>query len=89
MAGLNHQIIYRADESLFEHEWKEVKYDPLRINDKNILENEYFEIYDDILRYFHDMFYWVKMYNPSKKESTKGFCNWDVTIIKGEKNYQN
>jgi len=80
--SLNHQIIYRENEELLEEEWRQVKYHPLSINGVNITEDNYFEIHDDILRWFIDIFYWVEMYNPSKKELTNGFCYWGTTIIK-------
>ncbi|MHC6203682.1 hypothetical protein ACYULU_10870 [Breznakiellaceae bacterium SP9] len=65
---------------------EKINFHPLRINDQELLENEYFEIHDDIIRYFHDIFYWVKMYNPSLKKYTNGFCYYGVTIIKGKRN---
>ena len=82
MPGLYHQIIYRGNEALLEEEWKKVKYNPLSINEINIPEEDYFEIYDDIIRWFIDFFNWVEMYNPSKRELTNGFCYWGTTIIK-------
>ena len=82
MPGLNHQIIYRENENLLEAEWKKIEYHPLSIDGIEISKDNYFEIHDDIIRWFIDVFNWVEMYNPSKKELTNGFCYWGVTIIK-------
>jgi hypothetical protein len=82
MPGLNHQIIYRENEYLLEEEWKKMEYHPLSINGIEILKENYFEINDDIIKWFIDIFNWIEMYNPSKKEFTNGFCYWGVTIIK-------
>jgi hypothetical protein len=82
MPGLNHEIIYRENENLIEKEWKEISYNPLSISEIDISETDYFEIHDDIIRWFIDIFNWVTMYNPSKKEQTNGFCYCGVTIIK-------
>ena len=82
MPGLNHQIIYRENEELLEEEWKKMEYNPLSINGIDILEENYFEIHDDIIRWFIDIINWVEMYNPSKKELTNGFCYCGITIIK-------
>jgi hypothetical protein len=84
MQGLNHNIIYRKDENLLIYEWKKIKYNPLSIDNINILEEDFFEIHDDILKYFIDYFNWIKMYNPSKNEQINGFCYWGITIIKNE-----
>ena len=82
MSGLDHYIIYMENEELLEEEWKKVKYNPLSINGINILEENYLEVHDDIIRWFYDIFSWIDMYNPSKKETTNGFCYWGKTIIK-------
>ena len=82
MSGLYHQIIYRENDKLLEEEWRNIKYNPLSINGINILEENYFEIHDDIIRYFINIFNWVEMYNPAKKELTNGFCYYGETIIK-------
>ena len=82
MPGLNHQIIYMENKGLLEEDWKNIKYNPLSINGNNILEENYFEIHDNILRWFIDIFNWIEMYNPSKKELTNGFCYCGITIIK-------
>ena len=84
MQGLKHNIVYRKDENLLIYEWKKIKFNPLSIDNTNILEEDFFEIHDDILRYFNDYFNWIKMYNPSKKEQINGFCYWGITIIKNE-----
>jgi len=84
MQGLKHNIVYRKDENLIIYEWKKIKFNPLSIDNTNILEEDFFEIHDDILRYFNDYFNWIKMYNPSKKEQINGFCYWGITIIKNE-----
>ena len=81
MPGLNHSIIYRENSNLLEEEWKIIKFNPLSINGIEIVKENYFEIHDDIIRWFIDIFNWVEMYNPSKKEITNGFCYWGVTII--------
>jgi len=82
MPGLNHQIIYMENEELLDEDWKNIKYNPLSINGINIPEENYFEIYDDIIRRFIDIFNRVEMYNPAKKEITYGFCYYGETIIK-------
>jgi len=82
MPGLNHQIIYIENEESLDEDWKNIKYNPLSINGINILEENYFEIYDDTLRWFIDIFNWGEMYNPAKKELTNGFCYYGKTIIK-------
>ena len=82
MPGLYHQIIYRENENLLEEEWKKMEYYPLSIDGVEISKEDYFEIHDDIIRWFLDIFNWIEMYNPSKKELTNGFCYYGVTIIK-------
>ena len=82
MLGLNHQIIYRENEAFLEEEWKNIKYNPLSINGINILLEDYIEVHDDIMSWFADIFYWMEMYNPSKKELSNGFCYYGITIIK-------
>jgi hypothetical protein len=82
MPGLYHQIIYRENENLLEEEWEKMEYYPLSIDGVEILKEDYFEIHDDIIRWFLDIFNWIEMYNPSKKELTNGFCYYGVTIIK-------
>jgi hypothetical protein len=84
MSGLDHEIIYRNNMNLIEMEWNHIKFNPLSINGKNIMENDYIKIHDDLIRYFIDFFNWIEMYNPSKKELTKGFCYWGITIIKND-----
>jgi hypothetical protein len=81
MPGLNHQIIYRENENLLDEEWGNIKFNPLSLNGIEISEENYFEIHDDIMRWFIDIFNWVQMYNPAKKEQVNGFCYWGVTII--------
>jgi len=36
VSGLNHQIIYRANENLLDDEWKNIGHNPLSINGINI-----------------------------------------------------
>jgi hypothetical protein len=82
--SLNHQIIYRKDLQKIDDEWKNVSYNPLAIYGEKINPLDYIEIHDDLLRYFSDMFYWINMYNPAKKELNNGFCHYGVTAIKGK-----
>ena len=82
MSRLNHQIIYRKNENLINEEWKEIKYNPLSIDGIVVPEEDYFEIHDEIISWFFDIFNWVKMYNPSKNEETNGFCYGGITVIK-------
>ncbi|GHU21709.1 hypothetical protein FACS1894164_02620 [Spirochaetia bacterium] len=80
--SLEHEIICRDNIALIDTEWENVSYRPLAINDIEIQESKYLEIHDDIIHWYYDFFMWINMYNPSRKENTKGFCYWGVTIIK-------
>ena len=43
MQGLKHNIVYRKDENLLIYEWKRIKFNPLSIDNINILEEDFFE----------------------------------------------
>jgi hypothetical protein len=82
--GLNHSFIYINPDKYTDDIWKKIHYNPLRLENELISEFDFVKIHDNLLRYFHDYFVWIKLYNPCKKEYVNGFCYYGITTIYGD-----
>ena len=85
--GRRHQILYKADARLIDVGDRGIKWNPpsFTLNGKEIPEEDYVEIHDDILTRFHDYFNWIETYNPDgPKEFNRGFNYWGQTAIRDE-----
>ena len=84
--GLEHNFLYISSDKYSDDIWKNIQWHPLRLENELISELDYVDIHDDLLRYFHDYFVWIKLYNPAKKEGeyVNGFCYWGITKIYGD-----
>ena len=79
--GLIHNFLYLDAGKYSDDIWKKIQYHPLRLGNEPISESDYVNFHDDLLRYFHDYFVWIKLYNPCKKEYVNGFCYYGITTI--------
>jgi hypothetical protein len=79
--GLEHNFLYISSDKYSDDIWKKIQWHPLCLENEFVSEPDYVGIHDDLLRYFHDYFVWIKLYNPAKKEYVNGFCYYGVTKI--------
>jgi hypothetical protein len=86
--GLEHNFLYISPDKYSDDIWKTIHYNPLRLENELVSELDYVDIHDDLLRYFHDYFVWIKLYNPCKKEYVNGFCYYGPTTIYGDALFQ-
>ena len=82
--GLEHNFLYISSDKYSDDIWRNIQWHPLRLENELISELDYVDIHDDLLRYFHDYFVWIKLYNPCKKEYVNGFCYYGNTTICGD-----
>ena len=85
--GLHHQILYRNNVEWLDEGYGNIKWNPpsFMSNGKEIPEEDYVEIHDDLFRRFHDYFIWIETYNPvGPKEFNRGFNYYGQTAIHSE-----
>jgi len=85
--GLRHQILYKNNVELIDKGYGDMKWNPpfFMLNGKEIPEEDYVEIHDDLFRRFHDYFIWIETYNPvGPKEFNRGFNYYGLTAIRDE-----
>jgi hypothetical protein len=82
--GLYHQILYRSNVKLIDEGYAGIEWNPpsFMFNGKEIPEEDYVEISDELFTRFHDYFSWIETYNPvGPKEFNRGFNYYGLTAI--------